>query len=370
MLSRLKLRHFRNYEALDVSFDNGLTVLTGENGQGKSNLLEAIHYLSLLRSFRTRRISDLCHWDRSYFFLEGLLRETPGTSLSRRMSVTYAGERRLKIDGMRIRRASEFINTFLCVAFVPEDIQLIHGPPAERRRFTDIVLSQGKAEYLAQRIQYRVAIKARNTAIRQSAKYGSKTVNAFSHAVAHHGAYITAARKSFIEHFNTLLERRAPQLFSDGHTVRCEYSSNALRHLTGSVSQAAIQETLEELLDKEIKYAKNGDERTTRAGPHRDDIILYLDDRRVDVFGSEGQARLMSLLMRLASIDILEELSDDRPIVALVDDVLGELDIVRRAAFMKTIATVGQVFLAATEIPEEVKNRTSQVFRITAGDLV
>lgn len=363
-LSHLKLRNFRNYAELVVDLEPGLSILKGANGEGKTSILEAIYYLSLLRSFRTRSISELQMWGRGYFAAEARLVSGRGPLADETLSVIYGERRRLKINGAPITKASEFINRFLCVAFVPEDIRLVKGSPGRRRRFLDILLSQTTGNYLFHLIKYQAALKARNAVLKEPGRYGKHALAAYDKLLSENGAEVVVHRGVLVDALNETLATRGSQLFGDQRRCSVRYRSNVLRREL----QEADTETIGADFAKVLMQEMTGDVEagTTRYGPHRDDISLYLDGKPVGVFGSEGQQRLFSLALRLASVDIMgERCAEDKPLL-LVDDVLGELDESRRAAFLSAFRETEQVVLACTRIPDELEGSGNR-FRVSAG---
>jgi len=370
-ISHLRLRHFRNYTSLERAFAPGLNLLTGENGQGKSNLLEAVHYLSLLRSFRTRKISDLKQWNAAYFFAEAELAENEKgpAPAARRLSAAYRDARRLRRDGAVAHRASEFINAFLCVPFVPEDIGLINGGPAGRRRFLDIVLSQLSRSYLTHLNDYMVALKARNAMLRESRRYGPRALAAYEKIMAEHGGHIIYARHAFIAEFATRYREAGARLSCDtGFALNMRYCLNGIAEHTVRQGPAQCHAALAELLTRE--QARDIEQGQTRCGPHRDELLLLLDGRPLAAFGSEGQCRTAALALRLTAAEHLSATLAEAGVVLLVDDVLGELDRRRQAAFFAEFRRAGQVFMACTEIPAGLDREAASIHQVAQGKLL
>ena len=164
MLKEISIANFRNFDSLRVHLDDHVNVLVGHNGQGKTNFLEAIYYLALLRSFRSSQIADLRQWKRDYFRLDCICQrhDQPET----RLTVYYGDDRRLLINGNNVYRTSEFVNNFICVTFIPQDKELVRGPETLRRRFLDIAISQMSPAYLKNLQAYMEALKSRNAMLK------------------------------------------------------------------------------------------------------------------------------------------------------------------------------------------------------------
>ena len=363
-LAHLRLRHFRNYRALDLEVTPGLTAFVGANGQGKTNLLEAIHYLSLLRSFRTRRIRDLRQWDASFLFVEGALASASSAFDCHKLTVTYATTRRLRLDGKVVAKASDFINQLICIAFVPEDIELVKGGPAVRRRFIDVLLCQRDRHYLTHLMRYTLALKSRNVMLREVGRYDARVLAAYDPVLAASGSYMIGARRDLGRELNVQLAQLAEELFGGKTEVRLRYRS-CLGRQQGSEDDLAAQ--LVELFEQE--QPRDREQGYTRLGPHRDELFILLNNRPAGVYGSEGQCRLLSLALRLASVEILAQAQPDRELILLVDDVLGELDSERRGCFLRTFARADQTFMACTEVPDRLGQAPTSLFGVEDGTL-
>ena len=205
MIERLRINRFRNYDVQEVEFAPGVNCLVGVNGQGKTNLLEAVYFLSLLRSFRTNDLNLLRQWNASAFLLRGTVREGDGCTTE--LFVSYGEERRLKVNETPVYRASDFINHLLCVTFIPEDLSLIQGSPALRRRFLNIAISQTDPAYFRHLQAYQDALQSRNLMLRQPGKYSRQTIAAYDAMLAREGAELEAARIAFVQSLREYLSQ-------------------------------------------------------------------------------------------------------------------------------------------------------------------
>jgi DNA replication and repair protein RecF len=358
VLTRLKLNSFRNYETLDLELEPGVSVFSGDNGQGKTNLLEAICYLGLLRSFRTSRIDLLkMRGGRNGFAVEGELKDSAG--LCQRLSAAHAEKRRLAIDGRPVDRAGEFINRFICVPFVLEDVEMISGPAAERRRLLDICLCQEAPLYLAYLQRYQAALRQRNAVLREALRYGPTVLQAYDDLLVENGVPLLFMRQAFTERLNLQLERFSGMFFHDGRKLRARYAST-LGKSWETETEAMIKSRLREMLAS--GFAKDAEDGQTRAGPHRDDLLLQLGDRPLAAYASAGEQRIAALALRLASLEVLQrDVADGRSIVLLLDDVFGELDGFRRGDFFNALA-YDQILVACTATPPELKGRCHDYF--------
>lgn len=363
----LTLRDFRNYERLELDIPGGLTVLRGSNGQGKTNILEAIYYLAVLRSFRTSRVNDLLRTGTRRFHcrarLSGIL---SGTDVE--ISAEFAnGARRLAIDGSTTS-SRQFVNQFNCVAMVPEDIELAKGAPTGRRRYLNILLSQLFPDYLESLIRFDKILKNRNAMLKNANRYGREAIGAYDPMMVQHGARLVARRVEMIERLN----RRLPSILSriDGGkaTMELRYQCGLGNHSPDDWDEktliAAFSGMVEQAIERDVEMKQ------TRYGPHRDDVAILFDDVPVSQFGSEGQCRLASLVMKLVAADLLkQEMGEFKPLVLLIDDVFGELDQVRRKGFFETIAQNDQVVMTCTETPREIMGLNPRIHTVTKGSI-
>lgn len=363
MLSRLRLKYFRNYRSLDISFDNGVTLLTGTNGQGKTNILEAIHYLSVLRSFRTRKTSELKQWDKPFFFVEGTLSNSIEPRRVRKISISYADARRLRVDRQVVPRASDFIGCFRCVACVPEDIMIVKGSPGNRRRFLDMLLCQHSRRYLTDLMNYQAVLKARNRMLKEPLKYGPRALQAYDKMLAKHGSAVIQARHNFSQYFAQSLEYEGRALFGPGGEAGFCYTPNIELPGDGKNARECCEYYTSVLMDNRERDRIRG--RTNR-GPHVDDYRVTLSGIDLNIFGSEGQCRMMSLALKFSAVDYLK--ADDRiPLIMLVDDVLGELDNERRSRFFRSFEKATQVIVACTEPEPDLIDRATALYQVKNG---
>jgi len=359
-LVKLELAGFRNYQRLVWPLSPGVTLLTGNNGAGKTNLLEAVHYAALLRSFRTRNLQELRQWDSPGFSLVATLGETGPV---RQLRVTQQQERSLQVDGISVTRASDFINHFWVVAFIPEDIGLVKGPGSERRRFLDILGSQLDAGYLRTLSEYNQVLRQRNALLRQYARFGDRALEAFDQQLAPLGAVIIQRRLAVVEELRPELAANGRHFFGDAD-LAVQYTP-----VTGLESELeALTARLLELLVKNREREKR--DGVTLVGPHRDDLLLTLNSRPLAAFGSEGQCRTTALALRLASCRLLQRQTGHlRGLILLVDDVLGELDAARRRTFLDLIRPCPQALITVTA-GDECASWADQVVTVHDGGVI
>ena len=363
MLAHLRLINFRNYDRCAIDFSPGINYLLGANGQGKTNILEAVYYLSLLRSFRTSQINNLRQWQKNVFHLSAECVKNGG--VKDRIAVSYGTERRLAINGVPIARASDFINRFICATFIPEDLDIIKGPACLRRRFLDITISQLSPAYLKSLQNYSAALKNRNIMLKQPGKYPLSTLTAYDCIIVKQGVAIELARRDLSTKLNLALQKQSEIFFRQKKVLSLKFLTGLgtlLKDASESSAElsALYHETLQKTLERDCR------EGNTRYGPHRSELHCLMDNNSLAFFGSEGECRAAALALRFACLDVLQQELGREEVTLIVDDVLGELDQERRRAFLQQLDLAGQVLIAGTAVPDEIKTQ-SKVFSVVAG---
>lgn len=340
-LRRLVVRGFRNLERLDVRVPADGVVVVGENGQGKTNLLEAIYYLQLQRSFRGARDVELVRFGEDAFHLAA---EVSGGS-AQRISVGYArGARRKKVvlDGQDVQRLSDAIGALPAVIFSPADVGLVSGSPAIRRHYLDVVLALTSRPYLRALQRYRTALAHRNAALRQDVADAGERASVWEPALAEHGAGIWRGRAYWVtEHAPRFAELCA----AIGESGRAE-----LRLARSVDDDDDAEERLREALARRRKLdLLRG---LTQSGPHRDDLVLTLDGRELRAFGSSGQQRTAAIALRLLEAATLRAALDQHPLL-LLDDPFAELDGRRTARILELLLADGEMGQCLMVVPRE-----------------
>ncbi|MBQ4106376.1 MAG: DNA replication/repair protein RecF [Lentisphaeria bacterium] len=334
VVEKLELVNFRNYERARLDFTEPVTVFAGNNGAGKSNLLEAVHFLSILRSFRGSAVRDMIRIGERSFRLRARVRHGKFASVLT-AEQEISGRRRLLIDDVPVARSSEFIREFRAVVFAPEDKYLTAGSSACRRRFFDMLISVMEPAYLTALQRYGAALMRRNAALRMPGAAGTAAAAAFEPELAAAAAVIVPARRRWsmavCERANALLgEERLALTYEPGYPdTETEYAAKL----------AATRER-----DRKRTF--------TSFGPQTDDFLLTLDGKNLRSFGSNGQLRLVSLYLKMAEFALIRAESS-AGVVALVDDVTGELDERNRRAFYRLLSGADQCFFTFAAHPED-----------------
>jgi len=317
---------------LDVDFSPGFHLLLGDNAQGKTNLLEAIYLLATLRSFRGASSEQLVRHGQRWYFVGCNLVGPARHDIKLFWSAT---QRKLTLDGQDVRRLADYLGTLRAVVFCSEDLQLVKGPASRRRRFMDLLLSQTQPTYLPTLQRYMRAVRARN-ALLKHAIVDEAALDGFTNEVVRAGNEIMKQRRNLAPKLGEMLRLAYRNMSGAPEELRTIYKPSVDGDLAVALAQSRQRERVQ---------------RITLFGPHRDDLVLLLDDKPASVYASEGQKRTIALAMKMAQTEYVTALTGSPPIL-LIDDVMGELDNKRRAGFLPLLELArksgGQVFLTCT----------------------
>jgi DNA replication and repair protein RecF len=337
-IRNLRLANFRNIASADIPLDHHRIFLLGANGQGKTNLLEAIGLLPALRSFRTQDTTLLTrHGTPAAQAGYTLTHETEGTV---EVALTLEPRKKtVRVDGSPIRHLSEYLGRFPTVPFCTTDIELLRGPPATRRRWLDMVIAAHNAQYLHALRRYHTALAGRNQLLRHPAPDTAQLL-AFEKTLAPCAETITAGRRDMLAQLATALALVCAQSGLPESTATLAYTPNApATDATAWLELFARQRPTDILLH------------ATQRGPHRDDFTFLLKNHPARDIASEGQQRGIVLGLELAWLSCLRTRSAVAPII-LADDILGELDPRRKACFWRALDATCQVIATGTTPPD------------------
>jgi len=357
-LAQLTVRQFRNLASLDLDVPQPGVVIIGENGQGKTNLLEAIYYLVLFRSLRGAKDRELVRFGEAGFFVAGqTVGGEGGTALPPlpppyRLTVGYeVASRRKKVglDGVEIGRLSEAVGTILAVTFSPADVSVVAGGPSGRRRYLDVVLSVSEPAYLSRLVELKTALRQRNAALRRGR---ADEARAFDGPFAQAAEPVTVARRTWVERWHQRFGTLCREL---GEKSTAEMGYRHSDKADGADSADWWCRRLAETLERDLRHG------ATTVGPHRDDLRLSLAGRDLRTYGSAGQQRTAAIALRVLEAEAIAAARGRTPI-ALYDDVFAELDEGRQARLLELIRTVlpGQAIVAAprdAEVPAALFDR-------------
>jgi len=348
-LRRIQIQDFRNLERVDLELPQEGAAIVGDNGHGKTNLLEAISYLQTLRSVRGARDTDLTRFGEAGFHLsaQALTPDSHQIDLGFELATK---RKKLLHDGVAPKRLSDGLGGLPSVIFSPRDVELIGGGAAERRRFLDVMLALTSRRYLNALQQYRAALLQRNSALRTASRHASaeERVAVWEPPLAESGAVIIEERSRWVRDSAAPFTKLCGQIGERGTAMLCYQSA------FGDSDDRAGG------LLAELGRKRGGDigRGMTSAGPHRDDLVLTLDGESLRVFGSAGQHRTAAIALRILEGATLRSHGGAEPIL-LFDDPFAELDAGRAERILKLIQEKGRgqtvlVVPRSGDIPREL----------------
>jgi DNA replication and repair protein RecF len=345
-LEKIKICNFRNYSPTEVELSPRLNVLCGKNGQGKTNFLEAISFLTLGRSFRTRRDDDLIKAGEKEFYLKGKFKSSEeklilevGNDLSRVV---------VKVNGLAYKSKRELFGRVRTVIFTPEDLQIIKGGPEKRREFLDLYLAQAYPEYRQIYLRFHKALYQRNALLKKlkEGRSDRNELEVWTNRMVEEGSQVVQYRRQTMEEIGAALYRYHQQMSAGQEKLRCVYKGSG--SLSDTMDLAAIQEgfwaSLRRRSDEERRRGY------TLIGPHRDDLQILMNNRwELKVYGSQGQQRTAALALKLAMVDLIQRNHGQAPLL-LLDDVFSEFDSDRKQELLRLLTTGTQTVISTTEL--------------------
>ena len=352
-MTALRVQGFRNLQPLAFEPGSHFNVIHGDNGAGKSNLLEAIYYLGALKSFRGAKTDDLIGLESDSALLEATLEGGPAAN-KLRIDIGRAQRRRLQLDGKRPRSTSAWHQSVRMVLFHPGDLILASGAPDRRRAFLDRMLEQMDPIYGSTLATYEKALRSRNRLLKDE-RTDRRSVRAYDAILSKAGAIVGQARRRLIDDLAPRVVRAFSDVFAGDTPLGVQYLPRV------EPTEDAIAEALERSFDKDRARGFTAD------GPHGDDLGLRLHEVGARHHGSQGQHRTLVLALKTAELDLLSERTGRVPIL-LLDDVSSELDRSRNRRFFEVLSHMGgQVFLTTTH-PEFILLENDRVdFQVHAG---
>ncbi len=355
MLTSLHLTNFRSYSDQTFTFER-VTAIIGKNGVGKTNILEAIGFLALARSFRALQDKEAIAWESDVARLVGDIGET---RIEVTLSQQLRGGKSVKINGVA-RRAIELLGNVRVVLFLPESIDLVAGSPQSRRHFLDLVLVQSDRRYAYHLIQLQKILRQRNRLLRQidEGQASRDQLDFWNDSFVEEAGYLIASRVGFLQLINQTITRHYEVMSGKKELLQLEYKAASIsersglkgiyRHPSDCPTQATqwqelLRGSIEQFQDREISAG------SSLYGPQRDDFTLVLNGRPLSTFGSRGEFRSATLALKAAEADFLLAAKEPVPLIFLLDDAYSELDLDRRGQ-LATLIGNHQAVITTTEV--------------------
>lgn len=333
IVKELELHNLRNYEYLKVNFNKGINYIYGENASGKTNILEAIYFLSLTRSFRTNEIEELIKKDASFARILAKI-NTQNVSKTLEISFNKSGKKIL-VNGKKVLKISELNSLINVISFIPKNTNLLKDAPRERRKFLNIYLSKFSNNYLKTLSVYEKILKERNDAFK-AYKINPTLIDILTNQLISLNKEIYLYRKKFVNEINKYLADVFKEVSLTNEKLKMEYESFLNNQ----------NENIEHFLKNEFENIKEEEfkRKQTLIGIHKDDFKIYIDEKDVSLYGSQGENRI-SIISLILSLYFLNK--EEKPIIVL-DDVISELDEKHEENLLKYLENFNQVFITNT----------------------
>jgi len=357
-INSLKIKNFRNYDKLEINFNENLNIIYGNNGVGKTNLVEAIYALSLTKSFRTNNDKNLIKKDELSTKIEGVV-ET-NTTNNYQVILNKEGKK-VKIDNNMVNKISDYISKINIILLQPEEQMIFSSSPAIRRKLLNIEISQLKNEYIVYLNNYNKILKQRNFYLKELYINGNASrdyLNILTKKLIEYGLKIYDMRLYFINKINEYISKCYQDIFETGE-LEIKYVSDYKKR---NIDE--LFEMYEKNYNKEIILGK------TSLGIHHDDVIFLLDKQNISEWGSNGQRKNAIFAFKLAEIEVFKEERGDYPILIL-DDLFSALDNIKIKNIVKLLDNNIQTFITTTEL-ERIDNKllsNASLFNVTYGDI-
>jgi len=343
-VKKVTLKNYRNYENRTFEFQPDLNVVFGANAVGKTNLMESIYLCAVGKSPKNSKDKDLIRFDTTGYEVS-----VDVAKKYRTHNINYRcndkKEKRIAVNNLPLSKIGELMGVLNVVYFSPDELKMIKESPQERRRFMDISLCQQSKPYFYTLSRYNKILENRNSLLKEkSLSYIEQTLPIWDAQLAHEGAIVIESRKKFIQTINPITDKIHKSI-TNGKSFSLTYETN----VEGEIREDIEKSLLEKLSANHIKEKELGH---TLIGPHRDDFSIMSEGIELRSFGSQGQQRTASLVIKLAELEYFEKETGEKPVLIL-DDVLSELDENRRSNLL--LATSGyQTILTCTDYKESV----------------
>ncbi len=355
-IESLKLKNFRNYDLLNLEFDQAANIFYGDNAQGKTNILEAVYLSGTTKSHRGSKDRDMIQFGKEESHIETIVQKN-GMTYQIDIHLKKNSPKGIAINKIPIRKASELFGIVNLVFFSPEDLNIIKNGPSERRRFIDLELSQLDKIYLKNLSNYNRIVNQRNHLLKEIPyqKDLLQTLEIWDMQLINHGTAIIERRKIFIDEINKIVSSIHKKLTGNKEDIQLIYEP--------SNGNMTLEQALRKNRERDIKI------KSTSVGPHRDDICFKTGDLDLRRFGSQGQQRTAALSLKLSEIELVKKAINDTPVL-LLDDVLSELDKHRQNYLLDSIHDI-QTLITCTGVEEFVNHRFSinKIFHVQNGQV-
>ena len=349
-INNIKIKNFRNYYEQEIDLNENINIFYGENAQGKTNIIEAIFLCSMGKSFRAKNDKEMINLNSENAYIEI---EYQKTDRDGKIKINIGNKKSVSVNGVKIKKLSELLGNINVVIFTPDDINILKGGPSNRRRFLDIMISQLRPNYMYNLNLYLKTLEQRNNYLRQIREQNKdeSLLDIWDEKISEYAINIYNYRKEFIEKIKNKIKNIHSEITDKKEEIEIEY-----------ISECKSKEEYLRLLKqrRKLDIIKG----FTTKGVHRDDFMIYINKKELDIYGSQGQHRTAILSLKLSELNIVYDEIGEYPIL-LLDDFMSELDAKRRNHFLEKIRNT-QVIITCTE-KINVENKKILIYNVTNG---
>lgn len=366
-LSKLLLRKFRNYNEESIELNKGINIIIGDNAQGKTNILESIHILSVGKSHRSvTKDNDLINKDEDSCYISGTVERING-NYRVDMIIDKREKKKISINGVALKRVGELLGTINTVIFSPEDLKIVKEGPSERRRFLDIAISQLKPQYFYFLNQYLKILNQRNTLLKSiDIDAIEKNLEVWDQQLVEVGSRIIQVRNEYIDRLAIFSKEIHGSITEGKEELKIAYSPSF------NINNINNFDEIKSSFDKTLRDKRREDIRrnSTSIGPHRDDIKITINSNDIKVYGSQGQQRTAVLSLKVSELELIKSDIGEYPIL-LLDDVMSELDNKRQLMLIQSLKDI-QTIITTTDILniKEDRIKSSNIYVIQEGRVI
>ena len=351
-INKIKIKNFRNYNEEEINLKDNINIFYGDNAQGKTNIIEAIFLSSIGKSFRAKKDEEMININKDTSIIEI---EYNKIDRSGKIKIELGKRKNIYLNGIKIKKLSELLGNINTVIFTPDDINILKGNPQSRRRFLDIMISQLKPNYMYNLTLYQKTLEQRNKYLRQikEEKKDERLLDIWDEKLVEYGTNIYIYRKKFIEKIKKAIYKIHSEITDNKEKINIEY-------ITECYDKSNYLNLLKERRKIDIIRGY------TTQGVHRDDFIIYINEKKLETYGSQGQHRTALLSLKLAELNIIKDEIQESPIL-LLDDFMSELDEKRRKHFLENISNT-QVIITCTD-KIELANKDFLIYNVKDGKI-
>jgi DNA replication and repair protein RecF len=360
-ITGLSLTNFRNYDEINIQFHEKINVILGNNGQGKTNLLEGIYIFSMGKSFRTVRDYEMTGFGKDFFGARGNF-SADGRSFH--IEINMSGrEKKFVVNGVKKTKRADLPGKVYIVVFSPEDLRIIKGEPDVRRKFLDREICQIKPLYYKNLSRYKKVVAQRNYLLKKE-NADEEMLRVWDENMVFYGAFLMAERKSFVKKLSAASKKIHQEITGGKEEIDVVYESNVELKEDAEIQREEFRKKLLRSRENDLKRKQ------TTSGPHKDDLKIFIGDMDIKIFGSQGQQKTAALSMKLAELKIIKDETEEDAII-LMDDVLSELDH-ERQNFLLDAFHENQIFLSAAEMGDVLTRILphGNAYRVSDGKIV